>query len=64
VPFGLNKKVLLTAKEGTKLPFDSNAIPCYFWSTDRSNEEQQESFLDFWNKNINRPPVISANNII
>ena len=62
--FGLNKKVLLTAKEGTKLPFDSNAIPCYFWSPDRSNEEQQESFLDFWNKNINRPPLISANNII
>jgi len=62
--FGLNKKVLLTAKEGTKLPFDSKAIPCYFWSPDRSNEEQQESFLDFWNKNINRPPLISANNLI
>lgn len=62
--FGLNKKVLLTAKEGTKLPFDSNAIPCYFWSPYISNEEQQESFLDFWNKNINRLPLISANNII
>lgn len=62
--FGLNKRVLLTAREGIRLPFDSNAIPCYFWSQDRSNEEQQESFLEFWKKNINRPPLAPANNII
>jgi len=62
--FGLNKRVLLTAREGIRLPFDSNAIPCYFWSPDRSNEEQQESFLEFWKKNINRPPLAPAKNII
>jgi hypothetical protein len=61
--FGLTKKVLLTAKEGTKLPFDSSAIPCYFWNPDSPIQDQQESLLEFWNKNINRPPLISANHL-
>lgn len=62
--FGLKKKVLLTAKEGTKLPFDSSAIPCYFWNPDSPIQDQQESFLEFWMKNIKRPPLVEINDII
>ncbi len=62
--FGLNKKVLLTALKGTNLPFDPSAIPCYFWDPDISNNEKLKSFWEFWKRNINRPPLISNNEII
>lgn len=62
--FGLNKKVLLTAIKGIKLPFDPSAIPCFFWDPKISCEEQQEYLLKFWMKNINRSPLVSNINII
>lgn len=62
--FGLNKKVLPTAIKGTKLPFDQSAIPCHFWDPKLSVEKQKESFLDFWIKNIDRPPLVSDANYI
>jgi nucleoside 2-deoxyribosyltransferase len=62
--FGLDKRVILTAKLGTKLPFDSNAIPCHFWNPNISVEKQQESFMEFWERNINRPALVSTINVI
>ena len=62
--FGEKKKVLSTAKKGTKLPFDQNAIPCHFWDPSLSIEEQQKSFSEFWIKNIDRLPIISDIDII
>lgn len=62
--FGLNKKVLLTAIKGTKLPFDPSAIPCFFWDPKISCAEQQEYFLKFWMRNINRSPLVSNIDII
>lgn len=62
--FGEKKKVLPTAKKGTNLPFDQNAIPCHFWDPSLSIEEQQKSFSEFWIKNIDRLPIISDIDII
>lgn len=56
---GLSKRVVLTAKEGTKLPFDSAAIPCHFWSEKQSDEKRRREFGDFMKKNINRRPLVS-----
>jgi hypothetical protein len=61
--FGLNKKVLLTAAYGTELPFDPKAIPCYFWNIGYPEFDQRENFKEFWDKNINRPPLISRDYI-
>ena len=36
---GQSKKVILTAMDGTTLPFDADMIPCYFWLSDESIEE-------------------------
>jgi hypothetical protein len=55
----LGKKVVLTAHEGTKLPFDSVAIPCHFWSETKSDEENRTLFEEFMNKNIVRNPIIN-----
>lgn len=62
--FGLNKKVLVTAKKGTTLPFDTHAIPCHFWDPLVSVDKQQESFIDFWVKSINRPLLVSSSEIV
>lgn len=56
---GLSKKVILTAKEGTELPFDSAAIPCHFWSEKQSDDKRKKKFEDFMKKNINRRPLVS-----
>lgn len=62
--FGQNKKVIPTAKKGTKLPFDQSAIPCHFWDPSLSIEKQKESFLEFWDKNIDRPQLVSDVDIL
>jgi len=58
--FGLKKKVILTAKKGTAIPFDVNAIDCYFWDPDSklTDAEKRDSFAKFWDKNINKLPLV------
>lgn len=56
---GLNNKVIMTAKEGTKLPFDSASIPCHFWSEKLADSERKILFEEFMRKNISRRPLVS-----
>lgn len=56
---GLKKKIILIAKEGTKLPFDAEMLPCHFWSLEKTKEENQKLLRDFMEKNILRKPIIS-----
>ncbi len=62
--FGLNKKVIVTAINGTKLPFDTKSIPCFFWNPKEINSDLKNEFEEFWNKKINRRPLISGEGII
>lgn len=62
--FGLNKKVIVTAKNGTKLPFDTNTIPCFFWDPKRVGADLKKEFKEFWIKKINRGPLIVKNGVI
>jgi len=56
---GLKKKVIMTAQEGTKLPFDSASFPCHFWSSKLTDNQRRMRFQEFMRKNINRRPVVS-----
>jgi len=62
--FGLNRKVILTAKKGTKLPFDPNSIPCFFWEPSVSDDKLKEKLIQFWKQNIDRGPLVSLVDII
>jgi len=55
---GRGVRTIVTAEKGTVLPFDQNALPCHFWSSTRSRNTERELLKDFWEKNINRPPVV------
>lgn len=61
--FGKNKKVLLTAKKGTDIPFDPKAIPCYFWDNEILERKNIELFKKYWKTNINRPPLVPTEDI-
>ena len=51
-------RVLVTAEEGTKLPFDQEMIPCHFWRPGDSVADRKKALVEFWEKNINRPPIV------
>jgi len=55
---GLRKKVIVTAQEGTHLPFDSASLPCHFWSLEQADDQRKIDLQDFMRKNINRKPII------
>jgi hypothetical protein len=44
--------------DGTKLPFDQEMIPCHFWKPGDTVTEKKKALVDFWDKNINRPPIV------
>jgi hypothetical protein len=52
--------VIVTAKEGTTLPFDQQAIPCHFWNLETDAETNRKLLLEFIEKNIGRPPLVTA----
>jgi hypothetical protein len=58
--FGRSIRVIVTAEEGTKLPFDADAIPCHFWKSNLGDEPRRKEFSTFWRKNIDRPPLVCA----
>jgi hypothetical protein len=55
---GQATRVIACAEDGTKLPFDQDAIPCHFWSASLPVDERRQAFREFWRKNIDRPPLI------
>jgi hypothetical protein len=51
--------VIVTAREGTALPFDQSAIPCYFWRVEVEANTNAQELLAFIEKNIGRAPLVS-----
>jgi len=56
---GCGIPVIVTAKEGTALPFDQSAIPCHFWRGEADAKINIQELLVFIEKNIGRPPLVS-----
>jgi len=57
---GTQNRVLVTAEDGTKLPFDQQMIPCHFWKPNAPVGDRKQALVQFWEKNINRPPIIKV----
>lgn len=56
---GNQQKVILTAKEGTSLPFDTSSIEVLMWSEAGSVTERIEKLQKHWERNIDMPPLVS-----
>jgi hypothetical protein len=57
---GTGNRVLVTAEDGTQLPFDQTMIPCHFWKPGATVDDRKKAFVEFWEKNINRPPIVKS----
>jgi len=57
---GNPKRVLVTAEEGTNLPFDQQAIPCHFWKASDPTADRRAALMEFWKTNIDRPPIVKG----
>lgn len=55
---GQSKKGILTAKKGTKLPFDAKMIHCHFWLPNEADHKRKKRLKKFMEKNINRYPIV------
>lgn len=51
-------KVILTAKNGTKLPFDTKMYDCLFWNSKDPTSISMDNLNKYYNRNFNRPPVV------
>lgn len=55
---GRGVRVIMTAEEGTPIPFDPQAIPCFFWKHGIDNAERKRALKEFWKKYVDRRPLV------
>lgn len=55
---GRRLPVMLTARKGTKLPFDTSAIECHFWDDGPDDEMRIFKFEHYWRRNKDRSPLV------
>ena len=55
---GRRRNTVLSAKDETALPFDSDKLPTYFWSDRDPAVERQQSFRDWFNRYVGLPPIV------
>lgn len=55
---GRGIQVIMTAEEGTPLPFDSHDIPCFFWKHGLDDNDRRKALKEFWKKYIDRRPLV------
>jgi hypothetical protein len=56
--FGRLKHVVLTARDGTKLPFDPAAIDTHLWKPGRNNNSRIEELTAYCARTTLRPPLV------
>ena len=52
------RRVLITAKKGTHLPFDSDKLPTYFWDPAQPQQEGCKAFQSWFDRQIDMPAVV------
>lgn len=61
---GRSRRIILTAKKGTALPFDSKMLECYFWEDGIADDVRLKQLREYWHRNINRPPLVKPREIL
>jgi hypothetical protein len=61
---GEQKRVIITARERTELPFDVASFPCFFWPVNGEVKNLSSSFIEFVRRNIGRAPLIGIDDLM
>jgi hypothetical protein len=56
--FGRLKQVVLTAVDGTELPFDPAAIDTHMWNRRLEDKQRIEDLKRYWERTAHRPPLV------
>lgn len=56
--------VMMTARKGTKFPFDVTTLPGHPWDNSLTIPEQKRLFLEYWNANFYRPSLVQEEPLI
>lgn len=55
---------IVTARSGSKLPFDIATLAGLHWKTDGTAEDRRRAFREHWNAVRNRPPLVKVEGLI
>lgn len=61
---GQAQRVMVTAMEGTKLPFDSQMLETHVWSPSSDQMQRIEAFQAYWQRNSDRPPLVKPRGLL
>ena len=62
--FGRGRKVIVTAKDGTAIPFDTGAYEATLWNLSKSTLDKISDLKQYWQRNISRPPLVVPKSIL
>jgi hypothetical protein len=57
---GRQMRLIITAEDGTNLPFDQQPMPCHLWTHGEDDATRRDKFIQFWRNNIDRPPLVKS----
>ena len=52
------RRVVISAMDGTRLPFDSDKLPTHFWNPDQASCVSQEAFRTWLERHLDMPPLV------
>jgi len=55
---GRRRRVVISARAGTELPFDYDKLPIYIWDDNGSPNEQISAYRNWLDRNIDLPPLV------
>ena len=61
---GHAQRVIVTARSGTRLSFDAAMLETHSWSPNHQDERRIDRFRDYWERNIDRPPLVGPREVI
>jgi nucleoside 2-deoxyribosyltransferase len=62
--FGRGRKVIVTAKDGTAIPFDTSAYEANLWTPAKSVTDKISELKQYWQRNISRPPLVVPRGVL
>jgi len=55
------RRVVISAREGTRLPFDSDKLPTFSWNSETSSKQEVGRYLAWFDRHVDLPPVVEQN---
>ena len=53
-----HRRVVISARKGTQLPFDNDKLPTYLWEDRGSRDERIRAYRDWFDRHIDLPPLV------